>query len=446
MASHGIARTIRTRTDEQREQDLDKIAKYRDLETQIRMRVKQGSNSDNDNGSYADPVLFQLTTKLLRLNPEYYTIWNVRRCCLTSGLLCRRSGGSSLSKASPSTSRSDTMRPSSGDCLPSSSDSTRPDRKSLRAGRDGKSGISADDGTGSHDTNTGRTQEAEATGADTQEEDDTEAIGKDTGLLQSELAFTIPLLLEFPKCYWIWNYRSWLLSEAISRLPSTIARQIWEAELALTAKMLAKDRRNFHAWSYRRHVVATLESPALNGSSMAETEFAYTTKMIGADLSNFSAWHHRSRLILRVLDEKDADDQARKAFLEEELALAREGLNVGPEDQSLWYYHQFLMSHLTEYSGRVTIAPALTVEERRAYVMKEIEEIKDLLEDYDDVKWIYQGLLDYTLALGSLGGEGKGNEAEGFKDDMQEWLAKLRKLDPMRNGRWDDVEKTLEGW
>jgi hypothetical protein len=136
-------------------------------------------------------------------------------------------------------------------------------------------------------------------------------------VLQSELGFTIPLLVEYPKCYWIWKYRLWILQQAIERLDVSVARRVWEEELSLASKMLTRDRRNFHAWGYRRHVVARLESSDLNGESMVEAEFEYTTRMIRVDLSNFSAWHNRSRLILRLLHERGADDLARRSFLDE---------------------------------------------------------------------------------------------------------------------------------
>jgi geranylgeranyl transferase type-2 subunit alpha len=133
--------------------------------------------------------------------------------------------------------------------------------------------------------------------------------------------FTIPLLLESPKCYWIWNYRLWILQQVIERLPVAAARRVWEDELGLASKMLIKDRRNFHAWGYRRQVVEKLESAVLEGRSMVEPEFAYTDKMIRADLSNFSAWHRRSKLIPRLLDERKADDASRRAFLDKGTSL-----------------------------------------------------------------------------------------------------------------------------
>lgn len=134
--------------------------------------------------------------------------------------------------------------------------------------------------------------------------------------IQPELQFTVPLLVEFPKCYWIWNYRRWVLNYATSLLTKSVAHTLWEEELRLVEKLLHRDRRNFHAWGYRRHVVAQLENLTLGGKSLAESEFAYTTKMIRTDLSNFSAWHNRSQLIPRLLADRQANDCARQAFLE----------------------------------------------------------------------------------------------------------------------------------
>ncbi|KAI2626893.1 hypothetical protein GGS21DRAFT_493226 [Xylaria nigripes] len=400
MDNHGIARVARTaRTEEQRQQDLEKIRKYRELEGAIREKTA--------GHIYDDPDLFPLTSKLLRLNPEYYTIWNVRRCCLTSGLLSRPPAGSWPSKESPSTSPSEATNPSFDVSLPSSSDVIPPNPASPTTG---KNGITAD-------------------------------IESDTQCLQSELTFTIPLLLEFPKCYWIWKYRKWILEQAVLRLPPSVASKIWQTELALASKMLVKDRRNFHAWGYRRSLVARLESTALLGRSLAEEEFAYTTKMIKEDLSNFSAWHNRSRLIFRILDERHTDDRARAAFLDTELNIIQEALNVGPEDQSLWYYHRYIVSQIVGIQGRPTITPNLTREQKISYLEQEIDFIKDLLQDFETIKWPYEALLEYTLALHRLRPEAQRNVEDSHPNF---WLAKLRKLDSMQTGRWDDVGREIE--
>jgi len=126
-------------------------------------------------------------------------------------------------------------------------------------------------------------------------------------------------MIKYPKCYWIWNYRLWLLQQANERLEPDVARELWNRELVLVGKMLVRDSRNFHGWGYRRIVVSELESAKLNGKSMVESEFEYTTKVIHGDkgLSNFSAWHRRSKLIPRLLDERNADDATRRRFLDD---------------------------------------------------------------------------------------------------------------------------------
>lgn len=126
--------------------------------------------------------------------------------------------------------------------------------------------------------------------------------------------------------------------------------------------------------------------------------------------------------------------------LSSELALIREALNVGPEDQSLWYYHQFLMLDVIDQSGQPTITSDLTVQDRVSYITREIEDIKDLLEDYDDCKLLFERLMDYTLELGTLEERPpSSNEALALRG----WLLKLRELDPLRAGRWSDIQTKL---
>lgn len=248
--------------------------------------------------------------------------------------------------------------------------------------------------------------------------------------------------MSFPKSYWIWNFRQWILSQAIFRLGVAAAREIWHTELGLTSLMLDKDQRNFHAWGYRRILVDKLESPELGGKSMAEDEFAYTTKIILRNLSNFSAWYHRSRVISRLLQERAAERRERAAFLDQELDLVQRALDVGPEDQSLWYYHQFLMSQIINDGSGQASAWAMDVREKTAYVRHEIDKIKDLLDDYHDVKWIYQALLEYTMTLERL--DQRARDEGGLGGLKQAWLTKLRTLDPMRAGRWNDLDKQIQ--
>ncbi|KAJ5344847.1 hypothetical protein N7452_002851 [Penicillium brevicompactum] len=259
-------------------------------------------------------------------------------------------------------------------------------------------------------------------------------------LISNDLQFLIPLLKSFPKCYWIWNYRLWLLDEARRLLPLAQARKMWQQELALVGKMLTLDSRNFHGWGYRRFVVETLKAlgTAEEARGMTQTEFEYAKKMIGANLSNFSAWHYRTKLIQSLLDEQSASDEDRKRMLDDELSLIHQAF-IDPYDQSLWFYHQNLMSVFDPKMAERTMAPRLSSSERLEYIRSEIEEIQEMLDGAEDCKYIYQALIEYTL-LASRVGDGLSSED---REQILSWLSELKTLDPLRRERWLDLEKTL---
>lgn len=269
-------------------------------------------------------------------------------------------------------------------------------------------------------------------------------------LITSDLGFLVPLLVAFPKCYWIWNHRIWLLEQLTSHLPAITVRQLWQDELSLVGKMLNRDKRNFHGWNYRRLVVAQLElhspsdghadsSDTSRQTSMVETEFIYTTKMINSDLGNFSAWHNRSKLIPRLLDERQADATARRKMLDAEFDLTQQGL-IDPENQSMWFYHQSLMSTLSpECPRHAAIVLDLTNHDRCGYYERELARVKEMLDDYQDCKWVYQALLQYAAVYREVDA---GNKA-CTTTEMRHWLRELQRLDPLRSGRWDDIEKSL---
>ena len=87
-----------------------------------------------------------------------------------------------------------------------------------------------------------------------------------------------------------------------------------------------------------------------------------------------------------------------------------------------------------------TMAPNLSTEDRRSYVEAEREFVKELLEDTEDCKWIYQALIELALLDDKL----KGSITVASMEEVNERLEKLKKLDPLRRGRWQDLERTLE--
>ncbi|EMC96651.1 hypothetical protein BAUCODRAFT_148226 [Baudoinia panamericana UAMH 10762] len=322
---------------------------------------------------------FQATSKLLSQNPEYYTIWNHRRRLLQDVF--------------------------------------------ARELATGPSGPLIDE------TDAAAAQKAGLTLAQ----------HEIALLVKEDLLFLIPLLKQYPKCYWIWNHRSWLLSTATQHLPVHNSSELWQGELGLVTKMLSLDSRNFHGWGYRRQVVKEIEQ--LNGSSMAESEFTYTTKMVETNLSNFSAWHNRSQLIPRILSDRQASSKQRQTFFDSEFELITRALYTDPYDQSLWFYHQYLMATLDASNDQaLPILDPCTNTGRVDYLEREIDSIKEMLEGAEDCKYIYQALLEYSSRYIEVeAGNKKVSTVE-----LREWLDELRKLDPLRAGRWRDWQEQLK--
>ncbi|KAF1991699.1 protein prenylyltransferase [Aulographum hederae CBS 113979] len=369
MSGHGVPRVSAADDTRDAQKEQKKIEEYRTIVDLVNAKIAERE--------YTLEVL-SLTEKVLKKNPEYYTVWNYRRLILQFHIetALTNNHDASISQDQPSDGRS-------------------PAQDTIH------------------------------------------------NLLTWDLSFIIPLLMQFPKCYWIWKYRLWLLSRATDLLPASWPKSLWNKELELVSKMLARDERNFHGWGYRRTIIASLEKIAQEGgdgeSNMVEQEFEYTTRMIKSNLSNFSAWHNRSKLIPRLLDERGANNEDRRDMLDSEFSLIQEAM-TDPDNQSVFFYHQFLMSTLSPTNPRhAAIALDLTNTDRVAIYEREIENIKELLEDFDDCKLIYQILLQYTKEyLDFEAGNKTVTTAE-----MREWLAQLRKLDFLRNGRWNDVERDL---
>ena len=86
-----------------------------------------------------------------------------------------------------------------------------------------------------------------------------------------------------------------------------------------------------------------------------------------------------------------------------------------------------------------TLAPHLSVSDRLNYISKEIEFVEELLDEFDDCKWIYQALMDCKLLLAKV----RGSMSEQDREKVKICLSELKKLDPLRKGRWIDVQQKL---
>lgn len=90
--------------------------------------------------------------------------------------------------------------------------------------------------------------------------------------------------------------------------------------------------------------------------------------------------------------------------------------------------------------GAKSMAPNLSKVQRLSYIAAEREFIEEVLEDAQDCKWAYQALIECTMLEGKLQ---TGLQPED-KSKMLEWLKELKSLDPLRKGRWIDMEQSLQ--
>ncbi|KAL9534889.1 Geranylgeranyl transferase type-2 subunit alpha [Sphaerulina musiva] len=399
MASHGVSRgSVPEKSARDRDKEKKHIVQYKALERDVFERISAHDFSH---------ATLQLTSQLLHQNPEYYTIWNHRRVILESVFAAELDSGKQQEQQQQQEHGVHIPPVEDGDAAAAAAANlTVPQREILL-------------------------------------------------LIKEDLSFQIPLLKQWPKCYWIWNHRQWLLMTATQHIPAHATIDLWKAELGLVGKMLSLDSRNFHGWNYRRVVVENIER--LSHSSMCEAEFAYTTQMINSNLSNFSAWHNRGQLLPQLLHERAADDSARKQAYDEEFALITKALYTDPYDQSLWCYHQYLMSALEEHNPHAPmILQRLHTFDRIQYLAREISNIRDMLDGAEDCKYIYQALLEYSRRFLELAerDHGGGDDEKvstntttttvASAEDLTGWLAELQKIDPLRQGRWRDLERKLK--
>jgi geranylgeranyl transferase type-2 subunit alpha len=86
-----------------------------------------------------------------------------------------------------------------------------------------------------------------------------------------------------------------------------------------------------------------------------------------------------------------------------------------------------------------SFAPDCPNSERLQYIYREKETILDMLDGFEDCKWIYHALIHCTLIAAKI----EGSVSREGRAEVLGWLAELRKLDPLREGRWADFEKSL---
>jgi len=353
------------KTDEERRALDAKAAKYKGMADML-LRCKESGLSGDEH--------LEMTAKALRVNPDFYSIWNYRR-----EILVERYG------------------------------------KSL--GLTNKIG-----------------QSVEKENTKIKQENGGEVVATEFGL-------TSDAILKNPKSYGAWHHRQWIAQRF---------EYDKDTELALCRDFLLADQRNFHCWIYRSFI-------AHDSFISASSEFAFSTDKIAENFSNYSAFHYRSVYLLR----QNMSGDALRTVLDGEFNLIENAIYTEPDDQSAWWYLQFLMGTCEKEKERESESERDRDRDRdredstsddvcsydgpaamfyRSVVNRMTECVRALLDIEPECKWCLVALVELlgrgmNLVINSAEGEGMETRTR-MRVERQGLLEKLKKIDPMHIQRY----------
>lgn len=255
----------------------------------------------------------------------------------------------------------------------------------------------------------------------------------------AELSLTNACLRANPKSYGAWLHRKWLCLKHASG-PQTF----WNDELDLVGLFLSLDERNFHCWNYRYFLVGlqlgldvspesvecedaalpllsgpqvscaawslkvSLERGNVDRESILQREWDFTTEKIRSNFSNFSAFHYRSKLLPLMSS----------VSVEEEWDLVENAIFTDPYDQTVWWYHHFLLGQCSKGQPRL---------------QQHFDQLLALKDDEPDCKWVYLGLIHTVGKLPAMQQDG------AMVSMLQAWWSHLCQLDPDRKARYETL-------
>lgn len=245
-----------------------------------------------------------------------------------------------------------------------------------------------------------------------------------TKLFEKELLFTLQKMKEYPKVYWLWNHRVWLLNNHPTKAN-------WDFELNIIEKLLSSDSRNFHGWHYRRFIINKIEIE--KGESLALQEFEYTTSKINKDFSNFSAWHNRSKLIPILFNLKIFNDKLE--FFKNELNILQNAMYTDPEDQSFWVYLRWLLSSEI-FINDIELENFLNILNDQLNFIKELNQLEKDDNGIDNT-WCLKTIVFIENLIKRL------SEVNKFDSEIKDSLKILETIDPLRKNLYKHYNNNI---
>jgi len=148
----------------------------------------------------------------------------------------------------------------------------------------------------------------------------------------------------------------------------------------------------------------------------------FLSKKIEQNFSNYSAWHYRARALPLLAP---ADQPAKKTeVLTTELEMVEQVMFTEPDDQSVWWYFQFLVSWAEDLEGNNTVFSYTSL------LNEQVEKIKQLLEIEETCKWGLVTLCILLLRIISRMVPDQHEDAARLKQECIEIYSRLADIDP----------------
>lgn len=175
-------------------------------------------------------------------------------------------------------------------------------------------------------------------------------------------------------------------------------------ELPFLVKMLAKDAKNYHVWSYRQWLVRHFSLWAANPNS---SEIEYIETLLRDDVRNNSAWNHRWFVVFGGPDDLPVE----RDVWEREISFAKDNIRKAPQNQSGWLYMRGVLR-------------------RKGDGLKQLEEFAGEFADVENANGVKSShALDLLAHIWA-------EEQEGKKAEKALLLLAAR-YDPIRKNYWD---------
>lgn len=205
----------------------------------------------------------------------------------------------------------------------------------------------------------------------------------------------------------------------------------FEKELALCKEFLRQDQRNFHCWNYRRFVISVANVPA-------EAELAYSLEKIQENFSNYSAFHHRSNFI-------KCNAASLTTVLPAEFSIVENAIFTEPDDQSAWWYHQFLLTWAvndikSKHAGGATEEATALADWLVGVLQQQMELIRSLYELESTCTWVMNSLVAMIDLLASdllASVAANAVDVQALLTERSELLEKLVVVDPNHRHRYN---------